>query len=988
MADKRYVITRSNFTLREKHKGLKNGNTIYERDYMTTTNLGGWDSGSIPYGESNFKFVHNQNDNTKKSFKNGKWLEHDGSTVWTLGDVAGTQPKEESNVVIKPNKNSFRDYAYFGSCVELLRVSLENIIKFYPGELYVTDRPYIYTNQSGSTETLGYEAFNNPVEIYNPFSINISKTNIPSDVLNDEDFNPLRYFATSLNKYALVTTVSGQTDSECFSNWDVTTKNKKCYKTGEFIDSIVLTTDSGDSIEIREYYFDTGNILITEGTNSGKRIRPMDKYIEEVFSTKFSQFDNFLLNRDSKPIYTIDIDVPTETDDGISVTRTEFTFPVLYGWNLDVKSGRYTKYTNDLLHVAEFYDTHYSNNLWENIVHESIKNMDSTFSNPSKDEDISDYRLGIGNIHGLMLAYARQFDDIKLSIENIKSSNVVTYNENNNIPDYLLSDTLGLSGWEVSSAVKTLDETAKVGNLFSGSTAEYTTEELNTTFMRNLKINSRAIFSHKGNRQGIEMLLALFGFASYEYGRNYYNCLPESSKITSGGRTLSWDELSEEDKSKFYDYKFNEYVTVAKNKPEDVILSEDTLCVEDINQQIKGDAVLSVVNGVYDEAIEIVNPLVGLPVRMVYLSQDNGSGETMSLKYIIPWFDKTTEYDGKTYFQMYGGWEKIEDSEGSQYSETLKYLNIVGSIGELALLLQSKLRDGDIYYVTDITDYKQYYPEHDPNKIPSHYFYLQNPAKSYQYSENGDGWQIITQAQVDNREMHGAKVYELENIINDYTGNNPHVGYGKYDDGDKYLQRISHIFDGAFDDGYFDDCEYTCNGSAITKQEIYDLGFELTDKLVDNVKCWYFVDSINTNDKPLLDLKKKYTTIVDGLQNEYEVVDGYEESQCHNTIKVGENAYNSKDVHLSSNLTAFNLENQQENSVDEAAANSVVNIKNITLEFNKTKYNVAGFDEYLREVVLFYLNQVIPTTSILTIKYIGNNEFDTCMSSPVVTGVS
>ena len=988
MADKRYVITRSNFTLKEKHKGLKNGNTIYERDYMTTTNLGGWNSGSIPHGESNFKFVHNQNDNTKKSFKNGKWLEHDGNTVWTLSDVTGSKPKKESSIAIKPNKNDFRDYTYFGSCLELLRVSFENIIRYYPAELYITNREYLYTNSSGTTETLGSEAFSNPVEIYNPFNINISKTHIPANMLNSEDFNPLRYFSFSLNKYALITTVSGETNAECFLEWTVTNKNKNCYKNGDLINSILLIPDNSTALEIREYYFDGGNVLITDGVYSGARIRPMDKYVEEVFETKFSQFENFLLNRDSSPIYTIDIDVPTETDEGISLTRRQFTFPVLYGWNLDIKSGRYTKYTNDLLHVAEFYDTHYSNNLWENIVHESIKNMDSTFSNPSKDEDITDYRFGIGNVHGLMLAYARQFDDIKLSIENIKSTNIVTYNENNNIPDYLLSDTLALSGWEVSSAVKTLDENTKVSDLFPGCKTEYTTEDLNTTFMRNLKINSRAIFSHKGNRHGIEMVLALFGFASYEYGMNYYNCLPESSKIMRSGKTLNWNDLTEEDKSKFYDYKFDEYVTVAKNKEEDVISADKTLCVEEINQQIKGDAVMSVVNGIYNEEIELINPLVGLPVRMVYLTKDDGSGNTLNLKYLIPWFNKTVEYDGKTYFQMYGGWEKIEDSEGSQYSETLKYLSIVNTIEELSLLLQSKLHDGDIYYVTDITDYKNYYPTHDPNKTPSHYFYLQNPEKSYQYSENGDGWQIITQAQVDNREMHGAQVYELENIINDYAGNNPHVGYGKYDNGDKYLQRLSHIFDGAFDDGYFDDCEYTCNTTAITLEEIYDLGFELTDKIIDNVKCWYFVDNINTNNKPLLDLQKKYRTIVDGLQDEYEIVDGYEESQYHNSMKIGNKAYMYGDVHLTSNLQPFNFETQQEYSVAEAAANSVINIKNITLEFNKQKYNIPGFDEYLREVVLFYLNQVMPTTSILTIKYIGDDEFDTCMSSPVITGVS
>ena len=88
MASNRYIITKSNYTLKEKHKGLKNGNFIYERDYMVTTNLGGYDSGAIPYGESNFKYVHNQNDNATRSFNNGNLLtDKDGKAVKTHHNI-------------------------------------------------------------------------------------------------------------------------------------------------------------------------------------------------------------------------------------------------------------------------------------------------------------------------------------------------------------------------------------------------------------------------------------------------------------------------------------------------------------------------------------------------------------------------------------------------------------------------------------------------------------------------------------------------------------------------------------------------------------------------------------------------------------------------------------------------------------------------------------------------------------------------------------
>ena len=991
MASNRYIITKSNYTLKEKHKGLKNGNFIYERDYMVTTNLGGYDSGAIPYGESNFKYVHNQNDNATRSFNNGNLLtDKDGNSVWTLDNIPNTPKKKESEINIKTNQNSLRDFVYYGSCVEMIRCSLENIIRYYPGELYVSNEKFIY-EEDGVTKILGSGAYSNPVVVYNPFGINLTNKTVSSDIKQNKDYYDLRYFADSFNKYNLV----HDGVSECFDGWDVRTKNKKCYKNGDLISNVILKYNTYNSLVINEYYYEGTRILITDSIFNDFHIRPNETTINDVFLNKFSDFERFLLNRDSNPLYTINIDVPRETNYGIAISRTTFTLPTAYGWNIDADSSEYSSYINKLSEVALFYDEHYSNNLWENIVHESIKNMDVQLSNPSHEEDVDDYRLGISNIHGLMLAYARQFDDIKLYISNIKSPNTVTYDENNNTPDYFLSDVLELAGWEVKSIITNLDENASVSDLFPGLDKEYTVENLNTTFMRNLKINSKNIFSRKGNRHAIEMLLALFGLSSYEFGRNYYNCLPETSKISSNGKRLSWENLSEEDKAKFYDYKFDEYVVVAKNTQEDIINEDDTLCVEEINQQIKGDSVLSIFDDQYGETITITNSLVGLPVRMVYIiSNVSGTtGETQTLKYIIPWFDKEVEYDGKTYFQMYGGWDKIETTD-PYYTETLKYLNIVDNIGKLRLLLQKDLTEGEIYYVTDISDYKTYYPTYN-GSTPSHYFYIGDITKPYQYKDYSDsgstGWEIIPELDVKNKVAHGIQVYQLENIINEYRGNNPHVGFGKYDSGDKYLERLAHVFDGAIDDGLVNNCLYTCQVVEKTIDDIKQIGFTLTDKLVDNVKCWYFVD--NTIENNLLEIRKTYVTVEENIDNStavttYDIFNGYEEVQYKDKIRVGKSAQYNGDVHNTSELETFNFETQVSDSNDEAAANSIINIKNISIEFNKYKYNNDEFENYLHDVIMFYLNQIIPSTSILTVKYFRDEEFTTCYTTPVITGVS
>ena len=40
---RRYKISHSNYTVKKRHQLLSDG-VVYERDFMTTTNLGGWDA--------------------------------------------------------------------------------------------------------------------------------------------------------------------------------------------------------------------------------------------------------------------------------------------------------------------------------------------------------------------------------------------------------------------------------------------------------------------------------------------------------------------------------------------------------------------------------------------------------------------------------------------------------------------------------------------------------------------------------------------------------------------------------------------------------------------------------------------------------------------------------------------------------------------------------------------------------------------------------
>jgi hypothetical protein len=1005
MAENRYIVTHSNYTIKKKHK-LLSGHTIYERDYMTTTNLGGFDSGAIPYGEGNFKIVINEGKNLKRKHKYGDWLKNEncnqesGDTcdVFSLNNMpeASSAITSETKIEIKPNKNSFLDFVYYGSCEEMIRASIDSIIVKFPAELYITGDNYKYLDEAGEVQVLGGEDM---VVIDNPFDIDIASNSVPQSIKNGSTYNPFRYFSETVSKYRIIT----DKDIEfCIDTWDTNLRNKNCFKDGDITAVITLNAGTRNEMVIKRYYKNTRFILLTDKKCAGWRIRPTEGAITNFFAG-LDDFERFLLQRESNPVYSIEVDTPRETDRGIEISRVKYTWPINYGYNLDVTSGAFTRYYESLLELSEWYDQHKVNNLWRNMTHESIKNMDRTHSDPSKDEDNEDYKIGTTRIHDVINVFGRFFDDIKRKVDNVKTTNTITYDENNNTPDYFLSDTLQLSGWEVKSAVETLDKNARTNILYSGSNKKYDVNDANLQFFRNLKLSSKALFSRKGTIEGIEMLLSIFGLCSYDWAKKCYEHLPDKLKVKRGRSFLSWDQLSEETKMGLYDYSLNEYLTTVKNEPEDIIDSELQLPVEEYNVYRQNDEIPD------DE-----NELQGLPIRIVTVAISVDEETVDYKKYMIPWFSKRDRLDGNPYFQMFGGWGKTLDKDVTPnkelypnvnkiktvsgftiYDETKKYLKIVNSIGELKQLELEDVLDNDIFYVNDITDFNTYYPS-EPIDYATNYFTISdhNNLDIYGTTTSGTGWVNIDRDSLgcDNCEANPTsaatpyKVIYLESIVELNTGNNPHVGYGKYDDGEEYLNYFRQIFKGAIDNNGFTDDAYDCDGSLISG--ITTCGFNVQPQVVDNVKVWFFTDNTKKNIYQLVDVKATVYDIDDPEMNTYEIPVGYKESEIKDTVRVGKPAYTNGEVGFRSDLRPFNLETQEINSNDEAAANSIINTKKLVLKFND-KYGLEkGFREYLYSVILPYVKQLVPSTTIFEV-VLNSEEVDfACFNFAEVTGIS
>lgn len=882
------VKSYSNYILKRNHQSLTDG-TVYERDITTIGGVNRYTKGQIPiYAESNFKMTINNDTSQKRKHKYGDWERTpDGSDKWDLEDVlnqSGTSGvTSDSKIILKNDYNNLLDFAYYGSCVELVRASIEDIILKFPAELYLSDNiPNYYTsskfiiNSDGKSATDGkttinidyivdnegnkttdkdvwyiavsglneYEVIGNSyfvaetlIEnvgflVENPFNIDLyTKINNKNDITN-----VLRYFSLSYSDYEIIFQDSS---NKPVTSWkfDAATGDNACpvgcYTDGCLIGKISIGYEGG-VILLSLYYVDGNKILTYDNeTDAGVHIRPIKKHIDEYFNN-LDSFQKVLLNTRTKPTYKATFDLIKETDEGFVTSRELFIFPVLNGWNLDIESMQYNDYLTRLMSSAQIYDEYFSDNLYRSLTHEAIKNFDWTYTREYNEGEEEEYVIGGTKIENIIRVYGREFDELKRYIDNIKFVNVISYDNKNNLPNFFLNDSLNLAGWEVSPVIPysantfTPDLTVETDILFDGETSGYTATDVQNQFLKRLRLNAKRILKSKGTKRSLERLLSLFGI----------------------NRDL---------------YEINENVVVIDKPLTDDGLQGGIASINSMKLSYGNDNGLNTSPSEYE----------GLPLIV-----EKTDTNTVDL---YPWFDKSQTYDGDMYFQGKGGWghmkEKyesdgtiIKESGDSRfiYSETLKYINVVTNIESLITTYRSQLNENDVYFVEDITNIKDYIPSAIVNER-SHYFILTNIDNSdFIYDEVDDdtkGWENVKYVIKDGKAyIDNPRILYLESIIDNTIGNNPHVGYGEYDDGETYLDYFRQIFKGAIDtDDFSSNAEiryaYPLSGDGITINN----KFIKLDDLIDYEKVK--VINYNNNWYPLYEYAKEdnlYYNIIDG----------------------------------------------------------------------------------------------------------------------------
>ena len=798
------IKSHSNYVLKKKHQLIDDG-TVFERDITTIGAVNQFAPGQTPiYRSGNFIITVRDDRGGMNQYNTQKWENSISGETWTLNSISGMVSSDENQndtrIVLKNDYYDFREFAYYGSLTELFRSSMNDILERFPGELYcVPDTPAYYT--SGYTED--FERIEDRVRlgdgylVSNPYGINIHSAKKPI-----EETNPLKYFAESgYTNYEVI--VGDATTGTKVTEWKVTPVNT-CATIGDKISTVSI---NGTNIDV--YLGDNKEVVYVCNTG-GMHIRPKKEFITEFYNG-CSNFERLILNENTSPKYKATFSVIKENDFGYYRELQDFVFPTSEGdYNPDTSGN----YIDRLVQIGEFYDENLTDNLYRVMTHEAIKNFDWTYTREYNEGDEEVYRDGGQKIQKALRIFAREFDEVKTYIDNIKNTGRITYDERGNVPDYFLADICEDDGWDIKSVIPydlegdegdwsgtaeildnvrphkysqssvsavtpyspsyitdgtkdgyfvtcengggvsschlntwygdTISASSKpytfafpsdrlVNRIksYSDSANTYTYMDVNNEFLKRLKLNSRAIWRHKGTLEGIEMILGMFGFKSKRW-------LERVGNYRYSGKTS--DPCSNRSCNNIYpDYEIIEYTQFTspiKDK------------WDDLHQMYHIDWINSTKTIVYDNRNTSNYTLPGsmgadysayqgLPISY-RLSEKETKEKPYPDRLLYPNFNKYEQLDGNPYFQMDGGWlAKTLGSSGTTYQnfqfdvddnivhtpsisggvvdgfivddnklykETIRSIKRVENLGELLSLPQSDLYDGIICYVGRIND--------------------------------------------------------------------------------------------------------------------------------------------------------------------------------------------------------------------------------------------------------------------------------------------
>jgi hypothetical protein len=443
------------------------------------------DGGGLTQG--NFQFTTGATEKTNRNFNIGVFSNPINLESMGIESVAQSKAIFENNFRVYPNfdLSQITNFTLYGSMVKRLSTSVQTIISKFPAAIESRLMGLNYVTGATATDITYNSVFNETTfsldvsRIRNPFDIDFSINATRNLELREVGVSPLRDMTSTYSKYSLYYNGFG------YSVLRLTPTNN--------LDSGVLRiVVEGDPFSGQTFTFDD---LI---------IRPNDYEVNRIFNEELDVVENFLLNRDTNPMYTATFQVPKQTDNGRYYTGYEnITWVLDGGWNIDITSKSFEIYLETLNNIASSFD-------------ESTTNLISRFfiTDAFREFDTPDQKM-----EKVLQIYGRSFDDTKKFIDALAYMNSVNYNVGTDIPSQLLKNLAQTLGWTTNFSPITNDDflSSVFGqknnepSLYSGLSKSKTPDELNYQYYRNLILNSAYLFKSKGTRKSIEILMRLIG---------------------------------------------------------------------------------------------------------------------------------------------------------------------------------------------------------------------------------------------------------------------------------------------------------------------------------------------------------------------------------------------------------------------------------------------------------------------------------------------
>ena len=743
----------------------------------------------------------------------------------------------------------------------------------------------------------------------NPFKIDMHHKR----VILDKYDNPMRFIAQSWSKYCVV---NGDGKEEKITSFTIEPKDvTKCCEEGLVMYDITIETEKTEKSNpyvIKAYY--VGNDIVYIYNNKKyppmTEIRPQQEYIDDYFAN-LKGFKRQLLRQDTIPLYSNKFITPVE-ENLIWFYPIEMHIWPSKGYCIDISSEAFETFIGKLFDLAQHFDELWSDNLYRSMTHESIKNFDWTYSRDYYEGDAQDNIEGGERMQKIIRVFGRAFDDIKLYIDTMKNIKNTTYDKYKNAPEALLSDEVSIKGIDVKSTISTdYDLDAKitaesldtnviekdkcwVDKSLSTLPKWYPTRRSEDVFcdvcdnemMRRMLLSVKRIMQTKGTQQSIEMIFGLFGF-----GRGIDYEIEEEAFFTE--QMIPSDECVDGDGDSKRDWS--------------TVIGSDGW--KQVDSRKKGDLAVEINADKDLDLLYYEDSLSGVPMREVLLGREN-------TPYLVPYYDSTQLYDGDLIFQEKGGWGKFIKRDDKDplddcfdYQETVSYLHVVGTVGELLSINSYTVDNNTIYYVANLEDYTTY-DENPPMDIDnhitmSHYFILINNFETYKISSwknivvsteldvegklqiveekykgvfqelfTTDGKQdwayspkdlpsdATDEEKLGTYEYAFAKMSYLDSILSTNIANNPHVGYGNYDDGNTFIEYMKLPFK------YLIDNKNIQNSILDALAECYKFDDITDNKINDKIQI---MNSRQPNDEGLTDfVRYEYPKNDDNLETKDE----------------------------------------------------------------------------------------------------------------------